>query len=286
MNKLKYLIESFIIFFLFLLFRLLGYRLASDFGSYLGKSFGPLFRSKKTIYSNIKKAFPNYTENQIKEVVKNMWSNYGRIFAEYIFISHFRNKNLSKNIEIEGIKVIEKIKEKKENVIFVSGHFNNFELMAMEIERSGINLAAIYRPLNNIFINKFMEKIREKYICKHQLKKGVSGVRNSLKLFKKGYSIALMLDQRVSEGIRANFFNEPALTTTIPAQFVKKFQCKIVPIYIERYNKFYFKLKIKEAILFNENESEESITLKLNKIIEEMIISNPDQWIWSHNRWK
>ena len=286
MNKLKYLIESFIIFFLFLLFRLLGYRLASDFGSYLGKSFGPLFRSKKTIYSNIKKAFPNYTENQIKEIVKNMWSNYGRIFAEYIFISHFRNGNLNKNIEIEGIKVIEKIKEKKENVIFVSGHFNNFELMAMEIERSGINLAAIYRPLNNIFINKFMEKIREKYICKHQLKKGVSGVRNSLKLFKKGYSIALMLDQRVSEGIRANFFNEPALTTTIPAQFVKKFQCKIVPIYIERYNKFYFKLKIKEAILFNENESEESITLKLNKIIEEMIISNPDQWIWSHNRWK
>ena len=286
MNKLKYLIESFIIFFLFLLFKILRYRLASNFGSYLGKSFGPLFRSKKTIYSNIKKAFPNYTENQIKEVVKNMWSNYGRIFAEYIFISHFRNKNLSKNIEIEGIKVIEKIKEKKENVIFVSGHFNNFELMAMEIERSGINLAAIYRPLNNIFINKFMEKIREKYICKHQLKKGVSGVRNSLKLFKKGYSIALMLDQRVSEGIRANFFNEPALTTTIPAQFVKKFQCKIVPIYIERYNKFYFKLKIKEAILFNENESEESITLKLNKIIEEMIISNPDQWIWSHNRWK
>ena len=286
MNKLKYLIESFIIFFLFLLFKILRYRLASNFGSYLGKSFGPLFRSKKTIYSNIKKAFPNYTENQIKEVVKNMWSNYGRIFAEYIFISHFRNKNLSKNIEIEGIKVIEKIKEKKENVIFVSGHFNNFELMAMEIERSGINLAAIYRPLNNIFINKFMENIRKKYICKHQLKKGVSGVRESLKLFKKGYSIALMLDQRVSEGIRVNFFNEPALTTTIPAQFVKKFKCKIVPIYIERYNKFYFKLKIKETILFNENEGEENITLKLNKIIEEMIISNPAQWIWSHNRWK
>ena len=286
MNKLKYLIESFVIFFLFLLFKILRYRLASNFGSYLGKSFGPLFRSKKTIYSNIKKAFPNYTENQIKEVIKNMWSNYGRIFAEYIFISHFRNKNLSKNIEIEGIKVIEKIKEKKENVIFVSGHFNNFELMAMEIERSGINLAAIYRPLNNIFINKFMENIRKKYICKHQLKKGVSGVRESLKLFKKGYSIALMLDQRVSEGIRVNFFNEPALTTTIPAQFVKKFKCKIVPIYIERYNKFYFKLKIKEPILFNENEGEENITLKLNKIIEEMIISNPAQWIWSHNRWK
>ena len=286
MNKLKYLIESFIIFFLFLLFKILRYRLASNFGSYLGKSFGPLFRSKKTIYSNIKKAFPNYTENQIKEVIKNMWSNYGRIFAEYIFISHFRNKNLSKNIEIEGIKVIEKIKEKKENVIFVSGHFNNFELMAMEIERSGINLAAIYRPLNNIFINKFMENIRKKYICKHQLKKGVSGVRESLKLFKKGYSIALMLDQRVSEGIRVNFFNEPALTTTIPAQFVKKFKCKIVPIYIERYNKFYFKLKIKKPILFNENEGEENITLKLNKIIEEMIISNPAQWIWSHNRWK
>jgi len=109
--------------------------------------------------------------------------------------------------------------------------YNNFELMAMQIEKSGINLAAIYRPLNNIFLNKIMERLRIKYICKKQIKKGRSGTRDLLKSFKKNYSIALMIDQRVSEGIKCDFFGQPALTTTIPAQLFKKFGCKIVPIY-------------------------------------------------------
>ena len=158
--------------------------------------------------------------------------------------------------------------------------------MAMQIEKSGINLAAIYRPLNNIFLNKIMERLRIKYICKKQIKKGRSGTREMIGLFKDGTSIALMIDQRVSEGIRSNFFGQPALTTTIPAQLVKKFGCKIVPVYIERYNKINFKLTINKPISYSNNESIEDITVDLNHIMEKMIIKNPDQWIWSHNRWK
>ena len=95
-----------------------------------------------------------------------------------------------------------------------------------------------------------------------------------------------MIDQRVSEGIYSNFFNQKALTTTIPAQFVKKFDAQVVPIYIERVKNNEFKLQIYKAIQFAENETFESITLSLNKILEEMIIKNPEQWIWTHNRWK
>ena len=99
-----------------------------------------------------------------------------------------------------------KIKEENEPVIFVSGHFSNFELMAMHIEKSGISLAAIYRPLNNKFLNPIMEKIRKKYICKNQIEKGISGTKQLLSFFKNKTSIALMIDQRVSQGIRSNFF--------------------------------------------------------------------------------
>ncbi len=158
--------------------------------------------------------------------------------------------------------------------------------MALHIEKSGINLAAIYRPLNNKFLNPIMEYIRKNYICKNQIKKGISGTKDLLKLFKKGTSIALMIDQRVSEGIRSNLFNNDALTTTIPAQFVKKFNAKIVPIYIERDLENKFTIEINKSIEFSKNETLESITLKLNKILEEMILRNPDQWIWTHNRWK
>ena len=141
-------------------------------------------------------------------------------------------------------------------MIFISGHFNNFELMAMHIEKSGIDLAAIYRPLNNIFLNPLMEKIRKKYICKKQIKKGISGTKEILKNFKDGTSIALMIDQRVSEGIKSNFFGKDAFTTTIPAQFVKKFgMSHSCPIYIERKIDENFNLIIYEPIKFQKDDS-------------------------------
>jgi len=215
-----------------------------------------------------------------------MWKNYGRILSEYVFIKNFRNSKLDNFLIIEGQEILNKIKQSKESVIFISGHFNNFELMAMQIEKSGIDLAAIYRPLNNVFLNKIMEGIRKKYICKNQIKKGRSGTRELLKFFNNNYSIALMIDQRVSEGIKSIFFGEEASTTTIPAQLVKKFGCKIVPIYIERINGTNFKMKINEPITYSKECTIEKITQDLNKWLEKMILLNPSQWIWSHDRWK
>jgi len=216
-----------------------------------------------------------------------MWNNYGKIFAEYIFMKKFRTSSkFAKKIIIENPDKLEKIKIQNKPVIFISGHFDNFELMAMHLEKSGINLAAVYRPLNNFFLNPFMEKIRKKYICKCQIKKGISGTKQLLKLFKKGNSLALMIDQRVTQGIKVNFFNRKAFTTTIPAQFVTKFNAKIVPIYIERLKNDKFKIKIVDIIEFSKNENIEKITIKLNEILEKMIKNNPNQWIWTHNRWK
>jgi len=132
-----------------------------------------------------------------------MWKSYGKILAEYVFMKYFRKIESEKFLEIKGQKILEKIKDSKEPVIFVSGHFDNFELMAMHIEKSGVDLAAIYRPLNNIFLSPIMEKIRKKYICSKQIKKGISGTKEIVNYIKSGSSIALMIDQRVSEGIKS-----------------------------------------------------------------------------------
>ena len=286
MKIIKYFFEFLFIIILFAIFKILGLKISSNFGSFIGKTLGPFFRSKKKIIQNIRKALPDEDEKNVEIIINKMWKNYGRILSEYIFIKKFRNSINENFITIEGEEILTEIKNKQEQVVFVSGHFNNFELMAMQLEKSGINLAAIYRPLNNIFLNKIMERIRKKYICKKQIKKGKSGTRELLESFKKNYSVALMLDQRVSEGIKSNFFGQPALTTTIPAKLVKKFRCKIVPVYIERINEVFFKIKISKPIFYNENTSIEEITLDLNKWLEKMILANPDQWIWSHDRWK
>ena len=285
MKLVRYFFEYILIIILFCIFKLMGYRISSEFGCFLGKTFGPFFRSKKIIKDNLLKFDSSLTPEEISKISKEMWGNYGRILSEYPYISNFRKGDLDKYITVENLDKLEEIK-KSQPVVFVSAHFSNFELMAMAIEKVGVNLSAIYRPLNNKMVNSIMEPLRKKYICKNQIKKGINGVRESLKFFKQGVSIAIMIDQRVSEGEKINFFNSPAHTTTIPAQFVKKFGCKIQPVHIERYDKINFKITFDDQILIRENSDENSISLELNKWLEKKIRKNPAQWIWSHDRWK
>ena len=286
MKLIKYFFQFIFVFLFFFIFKILGPKLSSFISGKIFEIIGPLFRSKKIIELNIQRAIPNIDTNKLKKIKNSMWNNYGRVFAEYVFMKDFRSGRLSTNIKIQGYEILEEINKKNKQVIFISGHFGNFELMAMHLDKSGIKLSAIYRPLNNPFLNPIMEKIRKKYICRNQVKKGIGGMKKLILFKKKNYSTALMIDQRVSQGIRSNFFNQEAFTTTIPAQLIKKFDIPIVPIYIERTDGINFKMTVNQPINFSKDHSEKQITDELNRLIEKMIMLKPEQWIWSHNRWK
>ena len=286
MKIIKYFIEYIFIKLLFIKFKILGYETASNLGEKIGRLFGPIFRSRNKIINNLKDSNIGNSDEERNSIINNMWGNYGRILAEYNFLKKFKNGDYNNYLEIQGLEHLEKIKKNKKQVVFISGHFNNFELMAMQIENFGIDVAAIYRPLNNIFLNKTMERIRIKNICNNQIKKGKAGTRKLIEMFKNGYSIALMIDQRVSEGISVKLFNRNCLTTTIPAQLVKKYECDVVPVYVERINKINFKMHFYEPLNFEKSLSIFEITTKLNNTLEKMILKNTDQWIWSHDRWK
>lgn len=291
MKIVKYFFEFISIISLFCIFKIIGLRNASRLGSILGRSIGPLFRSKHIIKQNIKTGLGEMDEKKESEIINDMWSNIGRTFAEYVFLKDFKfNRTNFSHMKINDSNHLDEIKRNNEPVIFYSGHFANFELMAMELEKFGIKCAAIYRPLNNFFLNPLMEYLRMKYICHNQIPKGRVGMREIISKVKNGYSIALMVDQRVSEGPRALFFNKPAHTTTIPAQLALKYNCKLVPISLERKEGPNFEMTIHEPYKIektgNDEEDIKNITLKINQVIEKMIIRNPKQWIWSHNRWK
>ena len=286
MKYIKYFFQFLIICIFFIIFKILGSNLSSRLSGKIFEKIGPYFRSAEIIRRNILRVFPDINPTEINTIKNDMWNNYGRVFAEYMFIKDYRLGKLSSNVEVEGQEIIERIKRENNQVVFVSGHFANFELMAMHLEKSGIKLCAIYRPLNNFFLNKIMERIRQNYICREQIKKGIGGLKSLVKLKRKNFSTALMIDQRVSEGIASNFFNQKALTTTIPAQLVKKFNIAVVPIYIERVEDIKFKIKIQTPINFSKDQSIENITDELNIVLEKMIVMKPGHWIWSHNRWK
>ncbi len=286
MKYIKYFIQFILVIISFIIFKIIGPNFSSKLSGKIFEIIGPFFRSKQIINSNIKKAFPNINSSELKKITKSMWKNYGKVFAEFMFMKNFRFGQLSKKVKIEGQEVLDEMKLSNKQAIFISGHFSNFELMAMHLEKSDINLSTIYRPLNNIFLNGMMERIRIKYICKNQIKKGIGGLKKLIKLKRKNYSTALMIDQRVSEGILSDFFNQRALTTTIPAQLVKKFNIPIIPVFIERVGDMSYKITINKPINFHSDTSIENITKELNLILEKMIIKSPGEWIWSHNRWK
>ena len=277
----NYFLQSLIVYLFFLIGKVSGLKIGRKIFSKLFILIGPILKSRKVINQNLNIFLNQVSNHSEEEITHNMWKNYGMTFIEYIFLNYFRSQN--SHISIIGE---ENLPLNGKPVIFVSGHFANYELMSMEITKKNIPLATIYRPLNNIFLNPFMEYLRKKYICKNQIKKGINGVRESIKFIKKKYCIALMSDQRVSEGEKIAFFGKTAFTTTLPAQLSMKFNLDIVPVFIERVNNNNFKLEFQKKIKPKDFKNKIELSKKLNNVLEAMVLKNPGQWIWTHNRWK
>tara|TARA_B100000963_G_scaffold360851_1_gene393467 strand:- start:4195 stop:5052 length:858 start_codon:yes stop_codon:yes gene_type:complete len=283
-KKINYFFQAIVIFLFFIVGRILGLRMSRKIFSLLFSMLGPYIKSKKIINNNLNKFSKDISIKEKDFIVKEMWKNYGKTFIEYIYLDYFRK--IKTHIQIEGEENIDDVINFKKPVIFVSGHFANFELMSMEITKKNIPLATIYRPLNNNFLNPFMEYLRKKYICKNQIEKGIKGVREAIEFIKNKYSIALMIDQRVSEGEKIDFFGYPAFTSTLPAQLAYKFDLYIIPVSIQRLKNNDFKIEFHKKINPSEYNDKIHLTNKLNTILEKMIEKNPSQWIWTHNRWK
>ena len=291
MKIIRYFLEFFIVIIFFLIFKIIGLKLSSDLGEIIGKYFGPLFRKKTIAKKNILIAFPDLNENSINEMIERMWKNIGRIFGEYIHINKFSIIDQKKiKIVFANKNNFELLKKNNKPVVFFSGHFANFELMAKCLQELGFNIGAIYRPLNNIFLNPIMEFIRKKYICPIQIEKGSNGTKKLIKHISTNSPLALMIDQRLSSSIRVPFFNQPASTTTTPAQLAIKYDALLIPVFLKRLEKTNFEFFIEEPLIINRTSDYDkdvfNITQIMNKIIEEFIKRDPAHWLWSHDRWK
>ena len=284
MKILKYFLQSILIYSIFFLIKIFGLKISRIVFAYVFQKIGPMIKSKKIIEKNLT-IFKKDGKFIKDDIIKLMWSNYGKTFIEYMFLKKFSKS--SDHIEIKGKEILNDIINQKKQVIFVSGHFANFELMSMELTKRNVKLATIYRPLNNFFLNPLMEYLRKKYICRNQVQKGIKGLKETINYIKNGFNIALMIDQRLSEGIKSKFFGKDALTTTLPAQLINRFNLEIVPIYIYRLNNNNFEMEIMKPISFKESlNTKEQITDRLNVLMEVLILRDPSQWIWTHNRWK
>jgi KDO2-lipid IV(A) lauroyltransferase len=291
MKIIRYFLEFILVIFFFLVFKIIGLKLSSDLGEIIGKYFGPLFRKRTIAKKNILIAFPNFNEKSINEMIERMWKNIGRIFGEYIHVNKFSIiDNNKKKIVFTNRNNMEILKKNNKPIVFFSGHFANFELMAKCLQELGFDIGAIYRPLNNIFLNPIMEFIRKKYICPIQIEKGSNGTKKLIKHISNNNPLALMVDQRLSSSIRVPFFDQPATTTITPAQLAIKYDALLVPVFLKRLEKTNFEFFIEEPLITNRTNDYDkdifNITQIMNIKIEEFIKRDPAHWLWSHDRWK
>ena len=286
MKIIKYFFQALIFYFSVLIIYSFGENISKKVFRYIFKFFGPLVRSNDIIFKNMKIIDKKNEFDHVK-IAEKVWENYSIVFVEYFFLKKFKNNG--DNVTTKGDHFLKELKNNNEKVIFVSGHFANYEIMSMELVKRGFKLATIYRPLNNFFINPMMEFLRRKYVCKNQIVKGTKGLREVLKYLDQDFNIALMIDQRVSEGEKINLFEKPAWTTTLPAQISTRFNLKVVPIDFNRNEQGQYEMRILKPIDFQNNVNEATkikVSEELNHILENMIIKKPNQWILTHNRWK
>tara|TARA_B100001093_G_scaffold296646_1_gene282832 strand:- start:584 stop:1456 length:873 start_codon:yes stop_codon:yes gene_type:complete len=289
MKLFKYFFEFIIVIFFFSIFKIIGLKNSSNLGCLIFRKVGPILRKSQKIKNNIKIVFPDIGADMESKIISEMWCNYGRVFSEYMHLQKFK-KNESNYIKINFEK-FDELKKRKNPILFFSGHFANFELLSMELEKNGFEVCALYRPLNNVFLNPIMEKLRIKHICKNQIPKSIpgkgrDGTRQLIKKINEKRNIALMVDQKVTEGIQVNLFKKKAHTLNIPAQLALKHGYLLVPLEIKREDKINFSISIKDPLKIDQDDDQYSITRKINFELEKMILNNPCQWIWTHDRWR
>ena len=292
MKLFKYLVEFIFTIIFFSIFKILGVKESSNLACVIFKKIGPLIRPNSKTKNHIKIVFPGIEDNDLKKIINNMWCNYGRTFAEYMHLEFFRN-NKNNNVKIINSEKLLNLQKSKKPILFFSGHFANFELLAMYLDKNDLNISALYRPLNNIFLNTIMENLRKKYICKNQIPKTIPGqkkykyaAKELIKKIKNKDNIAFMIDQKVTQGIKADLFGRKALTMDLPAQMALKYGYILQPLKIKRIKEINFLIEIDDPINTSGIDDVETITKKINLKLEEMIKENPNQWIWTHKRWK
>jgi KDO2-lipid IV(A) lauroyltransferase len=287
--KLRYLFEAAAFFTLIGFFRLLGVDAASGLGGFLGRQLFYRLGITNRARANLRAAYPEIDAAGIEAIVREMWDNLGRTVAEYAHLDKFSLAGANPRLEVTGTAYAEAAMAAGKGVIFISGHFANWEMMPFTAHQLGYESGEVYRPLNNPYVDRWMVRQRIANGPKEQIAKGAQGTRRIFTLLRAGKCILLLADQKTNEGLPAPFFGRDAMTTPAPAALALKLGSTVLPASNERLGGARFRMKIYQPIEFAPSGDHDrdilALTVKITEAIEAMVRERPSQWLWIHRRW-
>ncbi|MFH1804986.1 MAG: lipid A biosynthesis lauroyl acyltransferase [Pseudomonadota bacterium] len=268
------------------LFRALPLDAASGLGGAMARMIGPRLGQSKKARNNLIRAFPEKSTAEIEIIIRDMWENLGRGAAE---IPHVRNIACpGPHLEIVGLEHGMALKEDGKPGIFFTGHLANWEISMLIARILDLPMMAVYRAPDNPWVDQLFVKARKAFKGE-MVPKGAPGARKMTAFLRKGGHVAMLVDQKMSNGIAVPFFGRDAMTAPALAQFAIKYDCPVVPVRVERIKGTQFRMTIEPPLVLpqTDNRHDDILTIMtmVNQRLENWIRERPAQWLWLHKRW-
>ncbi len=289
-KKIQYLAEIALLKAMLAFCRMLGLDRSSALGGWLGRNLGPKLGITRRARGNIKRAMPELSTEEVERIVIGMWDNLGRTAFEYAYLDKFGQPEERHRLEVVGVETLLAYAAAGRGGILISGHFANWELMPLAMRLEGLDGGGVYRAANNPYVNDWMVTMRRELIVPEQIAKGPKGARLLIQAIRDKRFVAMLIDQRLTEGIEAKLFGLPAMTTPTPAVLALRYKAALVPASIVRTKGAHFRVTVHEPVVID-NDAEPTgeilrVTQLLNDFLEARIREHPEGWFWLHNRWK
>jgi len=270
------------------IFALLPLDTASAFGGWIGRKIGPKLRVSNNARRQLAEIFPLLSSPEIEKIVNKMWDNLGRTIGEHPHLSKFNPYNKNSRVEVVGTNIIDQARDDDKPGIAFSGHLANWELGPLASTKRGLPLHLVYRRANNPFFERLVQKGRASTGAKY-FPKGAEGAKDIMRSLSKGEHIAMLVDQKMNDGIQVPFMGKIAMTAPALAQLALRYNCPVVPVQVERLIGAHFRVTVHPPLdLPNTGDRKADILqimTEVNEIIGNWIKQNPEQWLWVHNRW-
>jgi len=261
------------------------FRVLSRLGGEILKIIGPLSSKHHIAKTNINIAFPDLPESQKASLLKDQWENCGRTFAEFPALQRLKAFDPKSRITVDGLEIL----QTQDPAVIVTGHFANWEIMALVMTQAGLPVHITYRKINNPYIDAHIRRQRKAYGTKLLVQKsGIKGAKELLTAIENEQSVALLNDQKFNEGLSLPFFGQDAMTASGAVRLALKTNRPLVPLSLVR-NGSHFHMTVHPPLELEtsgpRHKDIEAGVLKINRFIETIIKARPEQWFWVHRRW-
>jgi KDO2-lipid IV(A) lauroyltransferase len=288
-RRIRYLLEGVGAIILYGFFAALPLPAASATGGFIARRLGPRIGATKRARTNLRRAMPELSKTEIEEIIYDMWDNLGRIIAEYPHLGKF--KMFDPKGPVETVGSIRRLKDQppgpEEHYIFFSGHYGNWEIAPIAVTQAGLRAAEIYRAPNNPIVDRLIRRARG-VIGSELIAKGAAG-RRAVMALRSGTHLCMLVDQKMNTGVRVPFFGRDAMTDKVMARVALRYQCRVVPVRVERLKGVKFRVTFEEPMEFTRTGDDETdvtaLMTLINARLEEWIRARPGHWLWLHRRW-